>query len=112
MHRTNLVSLAASLVIFAVAGVVRGEDTIPEIKLEHGRFAPAQLVVPANTPFKVRVTNADGAAIEFESFELRRERVVQPGETITVFMPSLSPGTYEFVDDFHSSTPAGAIVAQ
>jgi len=27
-------------------------------------------------------------------------------------MPSLSPGTYEFVDDFHSATPKGAIVAK
>ena len=89
-----------------------GEDVPPEIKLADARFDPAEVVVPVNTPFKVRVTNADTAAIEFESFELRRERVVRPGETITVFMPPLAPGTYPFFDDFHRDTPAGAIVAR
>jgi len=91
---------------------VRADDAIPEITLQNGRFEPAQLVVPANTAFKVRVTNADKAAIEWESFELHRERVVQPGETITVYIPALAPGTYKFFDDFHHDTVSGAIVAQ
>ena len=88
------------------------EDAAPEIKLENSRFEPSELVVPAHAPFKLRVTNADKAAIEFESFELHRERVVQPGETITVYVPALSPGSYTFFDDFHSDTPQGAIVAK
>ncbi len=82
------------------------------IKVEGGRFSPAQLEVSANQPFKVLVTSAEKTPIEFESFELRRERVVKPGETITVNMPALSPGTYKFFDDFHHDTPEGAIVAK
>jgi hypothetical protein len=105
-------------VLLAGAGAVpadeaaRPEDTLPTITLKGGRFDPSELVVPANTAFKLLVTNSDPDAIEFESFELHRERVVRPGETITVFMPSLSPGTYKFFDDFHSSTPNGVIVAK
>jgi len=82
------------------------------IKAEGGRFQPSQLQVIANQPFKVQVTSAETTPIEFESFELRRERVVKPGETITVNMPALSPGTYKFFDDFHRDTPEGAIVAR
>ena len=37
---------------------------------------------------------------------------MQPGETITVYMPSLSPGTYESLHHFHGSTPKGVIVAK
>jgi hypothetical protein len=112
MSRKSLVRVVVSLCILVGGGTAWGEPADQEIKLEHGRFDPAELVVPANTPFKVRVTNADTAAIEFESFELHRERVVQPGETITVYIPPLASGSYPFFDDFHRDTPPGAIVAQ
>jgi hypothetical protein len=88
------------------------DAAMPQLRFEHGNFAPAQLNVPANKPFKVQVTNASGAAIEFESFELHRERVVAPGETITVHLPSLAPGSYQFFDDFHHEVPKGLIVSQ
>ncbi len=105
-------------VLLAGAGAVaadqaaKPDDKLPQITLKGGHFDPLELVVPANTAFKLLVTNSDADAIEFESFELHRERVVKPGETITVFMPSLSPGTYKFFDDFHNSTPNGVIVAK
>jgi len=90
----------------------RAEDAVPEIKLSHSRFEPQELVLPANTPSKLRVTNADSAAIEFESFELHRERVVQPGETITVYLPALGAGSYKFFDDFHRDTPEGTLTVK
>ena len=111
----NKPRLAALLVLGSlfVAPIARADDeTLPEIKLRQGRFEPSEVVVPGNTPFKLRVTNVDAAAIEFESFELHRERVVQPGETVTVFLPALAPGTYTFVDDFHRDTPEGSIIAK
>ena len=61
---------------------------------------------------KFRVTNDDADPIEWESFELHRERVVKPGETITVNIPALSAGTYKFFDDFHKSTPGGLIIVK
>ena len=83
-----------------------------ELRFQDGRFTPSSIVVAANTPFKMRVVNAGKAAIEFESFELHRERVVQPSETITVHMPSLAPGAYKFFDDFHRDVPEGVITAK
>ena len=118
-RRRRALAVALSLgLLLARAGAVaadeaaKPDDKLPAITLRGGRFDPSELVVPANTAFKLLVTNSDPDAIEFESFELHRERVVKPGETITVFMPSLSPGTYKFFDDFHSSTPNGVIVAK
>jgi Cupredoxin-like domain len=113
MRPANLIFLfgCATMALGALAAA-RAQDAVPEIKVQDGRFAPSQLTVPANTAFKLRVTNADKAAIEFESFELHRERVIQPAETITVNMPALTPGTYKFFDDFHSDTPEGAIVVK
>jgi cupredoxin-like protein len=81
------------------------------VRAAGGRFEPAELLVPAGAAFQVVVTNAGEAPIEFESFELHRERVVQSGDTITVYIPALAPGTYKFFDDFHPDTE-GKIVAK
>jgi len=105
-------ALLASAVATHAADAAAVQEPPPAITLKNGRFDPSELVVPANTAFRLQVTNGHAEAIEFESFEVHRERVVKPGETITVFMPSLSPGTYKFFDDFHGSTPNGVIVAK
>ena len=107
----------AAIVATAITGggvvaVAHADDAVFDIKVAGGHFDPAELVVPADTKFQLHVTNSDAAAIEFESFELHRERVVQPGETITVYMPALGAGRYEFFDDFHSDTPHMAIVVK
>ncbi len=106
------VALGTAAVLAFTKPVFADDATMPQLRFEHGTFEPGQLAVQANKPFKVRVTNASDAAIEFESFELHRERVVPPGETITVHMPSLAPGNYQFFDDFHHQVPKGLIVSQ
>ncbi len=103
----------ATVTILAFAGPsFAAEAGTAQLRFQNGAFAPAMVTVPANKPFKVKVTNGSDAAIEFESFELHRERVVPPGETITVHMPSLAPGNYQFFDDFHHEVPKGKIVSQ
>lgn len=101
--------LVGALVVGAVAA--RADDTVPKITMKDGRFDPPELVVAADTAVQLQVTNADAAAIEFESFELHRERVIQPGQTVTVYLPALKAGRYPFFDDFHK-TAEGAIVAR
>jgi hypothetical protein len=105
-------ALGTSTALALAAPSFADDGAIPQLRFEHGSFAPAQLNVQANKPFRVKVTNGSDAAIEFESFELHRERVVAPGETITVHMPSLAPGNYQFFDDFHREVPKGMIVSQ
>jgi len=105
-------TLIALVLVAGGARAAESDKPTFDIVAESGRFNPSELSVPANTPFVVHVRNAETATIEFESFELHRERVVQPGETITVNMPSLSSGTYKFFDDFHADTPQGTIVVK
>ena len=82
------------------------------LRFQAGNVQPASLTLPANTPTKLKVTHAGDAAVEFESFELHRERVVQPGQTITVYIPALPPGTYSFIDDFSHGAVKGEIVSR
>jgi cupredoxin-like protein len=111
-ERMLLALLSATLLTLGASAARADDPPVFDLKLASGKFDPPEVVVPADAPFRLRVTNSDPAAIEFESFELHRERVVQPGETITVYLPALQPGTYPIFDDFHKDTPEAAIVCK
>lgn len=104
----------ARLTGFGLATLARADDeaATPVLRVENGRFEPTELVVQANTPIRLKVVNAGKDAIEFESFDLNRERVVAPGQEIVVYLPALEPGTYKFFDDFHRDAGRGAIQAR
>ena len=87
------------------------DDTV-ELRYENRKFTPQTLEVPANRAFKIKIVNASKEAIEFESYKVNREKVVGPGETVTVNIPALKPGSYDFYDDFHRDVPEGKIVAK
>ena len=108
----SLISFAslALLIAFAASSARAADDS--SLRFQAGNVEPASLTLPANTPVKLQVTNAGDAAVEFESFELHRERVVQPGQTITVYIPALPPGTYPFFDDFSHGSVKGEIVSR
>jgi heme/copper-type cytochrome/quinol oxidase subunit 2 len=83
-----------------------------EIHFEQHHFTPQTLVVPSDRPVVVKVVNSSAERIEFESFKLNREKVIDPGKTVTVNLPPLKAGRYDFFDDFHTDVPEGEIVAQ
>ena len=113
--RTRLTLLIAGLLVglVVVAGPASAADPRPEIALtiEKDQFQPSEIKVKANTPFTLVVTNKNAKAAEFESKDLRVEKVVPAGKTINVLIRALKPGTYAFFDDFNK-TATGRIVAE
>jgi hypothetical protein len=67
--------------------------------------------VPAGTKIELAITNEQKIAAEFESQALRREKVIPPGATGTVYVGPLQPGRYEFFDDFRPNN-RGFLVAK
>jgi cupredoxin-like protein len=100
------------LTVVVLAAGARAEDNVFELRFENRRFTPQSITVPANKPFRIKIINASKEAMEFESFKLNREKVAGPGETIIVNAPALSPGNYDFYDDFHQDVPEGSIIAK
>lgn len=89
-------------------------EAMPEFSLliRAGHFIPETLEVPANTRFRLRIRNEGPGAEEFESVELRKEKVLAPGaESSLVFQP-LKPGSYRFFGEFHPDTAQGRILAR
>lgn len=91
---------------------VAASDAAATIKFKNHKWTPLNVTVPAHQALTIEVVNASNETIEFESFRLNRETAMTPGQTIKVPLPALSPGTYDFYDDFHQDVPQGTIVAK
>ena len=87
-------------------------DDLPVLIFHNHRFEPPRIEVPARQKFRLQVKNTDDTADEFESVEPNREKLVAPGQTITVFLGPLDPGEYKFFGDFHQDTAQGVLVAK
>jgi hypothetical protein len=103
-----VVPLAALL---AASTPTRADD-LPTLVFRQHRFVPDRIQVPAHVKFQLKVQNTDDSSDEFESVDLNREKLVAPGQTITVFLGPLDPGEYKFFGDFHQDTAQGVLVAK
>jgi plastocyanin len=103
------VRLAALLVLTVVAPAL-ADDPSFSILLRNNQFLPSEVQIPAGVKIKLVVRNENPTASEFESTQFHREKVVPPGQEITVFVGPLDPGSYEFFDDFHPQTRGHLVV--
>ncbi|MDR2366364.1 MAG: cupredoxin domain-containing protein [Zoogloeaceae bacterium] len=117
LHRRGFARAIAAACLGALclgAPTAWAADDMPTIKLvmNSGQLIPQTLEVPANTRFRLEITNTGKDAAEFESLELRKESVLAPGVTRKLVFAPLKPGRYNFFDDFHPETGKGVIVSK
>jgi hypothetical protein len=105
-------SIAAAMAV-VLAGPTRAAD-VPEFALviKNHTYQPTELKVPADTKFKIRLSNEDATPEEFESTDFSRETVVLPNRTIVVYVGPLHSGTYGFFGDFHRDTAQGRLIVE
>jgi cupredoxin-like protein len=103
-------SAGAMLLLASLTAGARADDGGVPVVVADGGFVPTEIQGPPGARFRLDVTNRTAVPIEFESFELNRERVVQPGQTVTVYLSGLTPGRYEFFDDFHQDRRGTLVV--
>ena len=108
----RVVAVVALLAALVAGGPPARADELPTLVFRQHRFVPNRIEVPAHVKFRLQVQNTDDTADEFESTDLNREKLVAPGQTITVFLGPLDPGEYKFFGDFHLDTAQGVIVAK
>jgi len=109
MPRLGLLVLA---LIFEHATSTMAQDAPYTLILKDHKFQPTEIEIPADKKITLIIKNQDPTPEEFESIELRREKVVPGGEQITVYIGPLKPGRYEFFGDFNPATARGHIVAK
>ena len=109
--RKRVVAVTALLALVVGAPAARADEPV-QLEFRQHRFVPARIEVPAHIKFRLLVKNGDDTAEEFESTELNREKVVPPGQTVTIFLGPLEPGEYKIFGDFHQDTAQGLLVAK
>ena len=111
-RRTHTVTAAAAVATLLAVVPSAFADDSPIVTFRNHQFEPARLEVSANQKIRLQVKNADATADEFESTDLNREKLVTPGQTVTLFIGPLAPGEYKFFGDFHPDTARGVLVAK
>ncbi len=104
--------LAAGLLLTASFGAFAAGEPELGVVIENNRFTPDRIEVPAGKKVKVNIENRDATAEEFESNELRIEKVIPGKGKGVVYVGPLKPGEYKFVGEFHEGTAKGVIVAK
>ena len=103
-----LISVAAFLAIGAAPA--RADDYVLTIK-DH-RFTPTEIKIPANKRVQITVVNDDATPEEFESKEMKVEKVIPGKSKGVVRVGPLKPGRYPFFGEFHEATAKGTLIAE
>jgi hypothetical protein len=107
----NLFVLLTVAAVIALAPVsLRAQDFTITIK-DH-KFTPSELKVPANKRLQIEVINDDPTPEEFESHEMKVEKVIPGKSKGVVRIGPLKPGRYPFFGEFHEATAKGVVIAE
>ena len=98
-----------SLNCFAQDAISKDEFVI---KIKNHRFEPDLISVPVDTKFKIIVENLDNTIEEFESDDLKKEKLVGAGKKVTLQIAPQKAGEYKFYGDFHQKTAQGKIIVK
>lgn len=104
---------AFAIILLAATLSARADD-LPdyELLIRDGRFVPDVVEVKAGTKFRLRIRNDGPGPEEFESTELKKEKVLPAGASSNLIFQPLKPGSYAFFGEFHPQTAQGRIVAR
>jgi uncharacterized protein (DUF58 family) len=103
-----LAGLAGLLVMGAASA--SAQEYVLTIK-DH-RFTPTEIKVPANKRVQITVVNDDPTPEEFESHEMKVEKVIPGKSKAVVRVGPLKPGRYPFFGEFHEATAKGTLIAE
>jgi hypothetical protein len=103
--------VAAISALIAI-GVQAEELAVFKLVARDGAFEPAKLEVAAGKRFKIEISNEGKGPMEFESRDLKQEKVLAAGAKSSVVINGLRPGSYVFFDEYHPEAPKGQIVAK
>ena len=106
--RTLFFAAAALL----ASGALAQDAATYKLTARNGVFEPTTIEVPAGKRFRIEIVNEGGSAIEFESRDLRQEKVIPPGGKASVTINALKAGEYKFFDEFHEKTGQGKVIAK
>jgi plastocyanin len=105
--------LLSCIFIFQAHVAVAVEDFLEvDLYIKDHKFNPDILELPAGRKIRITVHNQDSTIEEFESIDLKREKIVLGNSSIRVILAPLQPGEYKFFGEFHEETAQGKIIVK
>ena len=111
MYRT-LVLIAVALFLGFGPAAAQTDDDDYVLTIKDHRFNPTEIKVPANKRVQITVVNEDPTPEEFESKEMKVEKVIPGKSKGVVRIGPLKPGRYPFFGEFHEATAQGTVIAE
>lgn len=108
----SLITTTVLALLLFVTPAARAEDRQIELIAKDGQFTPSVIEVTSGEKVELVIKNEGHEAEEFESIDLKREKVIPPGKSVNVKLGPLKPGTYTYFGDFHPETARGKLVVK
>ena len=108
--RTFLILVCTVAAMVLVPASLRAQDVT--ITIKNHRFTPSEVKVPANKRVQITVVNDDPTPEEFESHEMKVEKVIPGKSKGVVRIGPLAPGRYPFFGEFNQATAKGVVIAE
>jgi plastocyanin domain-containing protein len=106
---------AMALLLVTAAGLsdrAAAQEPAITIVIRNHMFEPAEVRVPANKRVTITVLNDDPTPEEFESPQLKVEKVIPGKSKATIRIGPLAPGRYPFIGEFNEATAKGVVIAE
>jgi len=107
----NYLCLCLTLLFLSSCGEEK-DIRIVEITIKDHKFVPAIVQLKENEKIRLIVKNLDSTVEEFESFDLKKEKIVPANSSINVPIGPLKKGEYSFFGEFHEATAQGKVVVE
>ena len=101
-----------AIAILAAAPALAADEAPIKLVARDGVFTPTVVEVPAGKRVRLEVSNEGKTAMEFESRDLKQEKVIPPGGKATLTLKAMKPGEYRFFDEFHEKTGQGRLIVK
>lgn len=98
--------------LLSLAGTAAAADAEYHLVIRDHRFEPTELTVPAGQKITLLVSNEDSTPEEFESHDLKREKIIVAKGTARINVGPLKPGTYAFVGEYNEKTAQGKLIVE
>ena len=107
-------SLCSILLVFLLYHHSSCAKEVLEINIiiKNHQFIPDKIEIPSNRKIKLIVHNQDSTIEEFESHDLKREKIIPANSKKRIVLAPLKPGEYKFFGEFHEETAQGILIVK
>ena len=103
---------AAAALAFLAGTPAIADDVAASVVIKDHVFTPMEIRVPAGKTIVLTVDNQDPTPEEFESAELKVEKIIPGRSTGKVRFGPLAAGSYLFIGEFNQKTARGVVKAE